>query len=69
MKQNIIYTFILDKLISHIDIDNIKNQLHDFDIYFICYDNFELKISFKKNISDINEEHLIETIRKYIWHS
>ena len=54
------------------DIDNIHNKIQnilnelEYNIVFIAYDNTNLKITFKKSLTDEQENTLINILLKYI---
>lgn len=69
ISQHVNYSFEIN---STYDIDNIHNKIQNiltelkYNIVFIAYDNTYLKITFKNNLTDQQENLLINILLKYI---
>ena len=67
--QHVNYSFEINNIYDidsiHNKIQNILNEL-EYNIVFIAYDNTHLKITFKDNLTDEQENILMNILLKYI---
>lgn len=69
ISQHVNYSFEINTIY---DIDNIHNKIQnilnelEYNIVFIAYNNTHLKITFKNNLTDEQENILMNILLKYI---
>jgi len=69
ISQHVNYSFEINNIY---DIDNVYNKIQnilielEYDVVFIAYDNTHLKITFKNNLEDKQENILMNILLKYI---
>jgi len=63
--NNQFYNTTVDEIYNKIqnDLINLVHLDKDFDIIFVAYNNTNLKITFKNNLSDQQERLLIDTLK------